>query len=121
MALVNKLKIVNVATIGKIFILPIVFFYTYLYNRCNNVKLINFHIIIPKGEGEENMTQCPLLSTTQKAESCFEECALYEFHDDEVVCPFKSLLKAKGKNLKVVYEYDEYDALNEYDYLEEYM
>jgi len=51
------------------------------------------------------MSQCPFLSTPQGNESCFEDCALFNWGESVDSCPFKTLLPKKSNAKGNSYEY----------------
>lgn len=56
------------------------------------------------------MSQCPFLSTPQGDESCFEDCALFNWKENADLCPFKTLPQ---KNSSKKRNYNEYEFFQE--------
>ncbi|WP_125153846.1 hypothetical protein [Clostridium rectalis] len=53
------------------------------------------------------MCDCPFLSCGDKKVECFTDCALYNFKENEGVCPFKTLQEQKLERME---EFDEFDT-----------
>jgi len=52
------------------------------------------------------MSKCPFLTTTEEDVSCFKECVLYKWPDNDGKCPFKMVKKIKKFTMVDLYEYD---------------
>lgn len=55
------------------------------------------------------MTECPFLSSRDDRVECFNDCALYNYKENEGVCPFKSLQAYKIERME---SFDEFEIRN---------
>jgi len=53
------------------------------------------------------LAKCDFLSTYDEDVECSEDCALYNWAENNNKCPFKEL-KGKGSKVKSIYDYDLY-------------
>jgi hypothetical protein len=53
------------------------------------------------------LAKCDFLSTYDEYVECSEDCALYNWVENNNRCPFKEL-KGKGSKVKSIYDYDLY-------------
>jgi len=56
--------------------------------------------------------ECPFLTTLDEEIKCFKECALYEYKNNEGICPFKEL---EDNKVSIEKDFDNIDdaAINE--------
>ncbi|WP_027623229.1 hypothetical protein [Clostridium lundense] len=55
------------------------------------------------------MTECPFLSSHDDRIECFNDCALYNYKENDGVCPFKSLQTYKIEKIE---SFDDYEICN---------
>lgn len=55
------------------------------------------------------MTECPFLSTYDDRVECFNDCALYNYKENEGVCPFKALQAYKVEKIE---RYEDFEIEN---------
>ncbi|KAJ49486.1 hypothetical protein BD780_002159 [Clostridium tetanomorphum] len=55
------------------------------------------------------MTECPFLSSSDDRIECFKECALYNYKENDGVCPFKALQTYKVEQIE---KYEDFELEN---------